>query len=76
MKVLSGYSPWDLKGSDTTECTQMHIHTHAKIHIHTHAWVLSEPHFHFHEFHFFLLSRRELGFFSMFLDFGEREIRE
>ena len=32
---LAGYSPWDLKESNTTECVHAHTHTH------THTQVIS-----------------------------------
>jgi len=28
---LAGYSPWDLKESNTTECVHAHTHTHTQV---------------------------------------------
>ena len=34
-RSLAGYSPWDCKELDVTECTHVYTHTHTHTHTHT-----------------------------------------
>ena len=47
LSILAGYSPWDLKESDTTEqISTSHIFRKQYIHTHTHTYIYIHIHTH------------------------------
>ena len=47
LSILAGYSPWDLKESDTTEqISTSHIFRKQYIHTHTHTYIYTHTYIH------------------------------